>query len=180
MLTPLAWFTLFARWAEALLTGLAWWPRALLALVARRAESLFTRFARWAEARLARLARGFAFGGRSIASRAILAAHAVPLRLLRAFVGQADVDVRAAWTPVARSRAIGLAGGALGFHRFIGRGPHAAAFEPLQHRGRLGTLQLHQRRLQIGGLARAEGGGALADQDGPVGGSRRHGQFTLG
>jgi hypothetical protein len=102
----------------------------------------------------------------------MVAALAVPFGLFGALVGQVDIDVRAAGAPVARAVASRLAFGALRLHRFVRRGPHAAALEPLHHRRRLFALQLRERRLQLRRLARAKRRRALANQDGPVRRSR--------
>lgn len=57
--------------------------------------------------------------------------------------------------------------------------PQPSAREPFQQNVRIGALQLPERREQIVALPRAECRGAMIDQDGPIGITRRHGVLRV-
>jgi len=104
----------------------------------------------------------------------MVAAEAVPLGLFGALVLQVHVAVVAARAPVAVAALALAAGGALGLQRLFGRAPEAVALEPLHDRFRLRALQLDERGLQVRRFSCPKRGGALADQNGPVGSRRCH------
>src|SRR5262245_35268166 len=80
----------------------------------------------------------------------------------------------AAWPPVAAARFVTWLRLALGAVRLLGTLPEASPREPLEGDVGIGALELVKGRLQVGLVARSEGGRLVVDEDGPVREARWH------